>query len=152
MDESRFNPSAYFVFLIFCIRTTWNAHTWKSSLFQKIVKSWNFIPFYDNILLSFKYFCKLLLHWDERKSRILISNFFSLLKFSFKNFTIEHDCCNQPLNILRLFDVSPQVKGWAIITYKDGIYDLPQELQNDLTLKILGNREISGKCLNYTKC
>ena len=29
--------------------------------------------------------------------------------------------------------LSPQVKRWAIITYKDGIYDLPHELPNDLT-------------------
>ena len=31
--------------------------------------------------------------------------------------------------------VSPQVKRWAIITYKYGIY----ELQKDLRLRILGN-------------
>ena len=29
---------------------------------------------------------------------------------------------------------SPQVKQYAIITYKNGIYDLPYELQNDLDL------------------
>ena len=40
--------------------------------------------------------------------------------------------------------VSPQVKRWAIITYKNGIYELP----NDLTLRNLGNKEISGNCLN----
>ena len=27
---------------------------------------------------------------------------------------------------------SPQVKRWAIITYKHGIYELPNELPNDL--------------------
>ena len=26
----------------------------------------------------------------------------------------------------------PQAKRWAIITYKHGIYELPDELQNDL--------------------
>ena len=36
----------------------------------------------------------------------------------------------------------PQVKRWPIITYKHGIYVLPQELPNNLRLKILGN------CLN----
>ena len=41
--------------------------------------------------------------------------------------------------------LSPQVKGYAIITYKHGIYELPQELPNDLRLKIL------GKCLNFIK-
>ena len=31
--------------------------------------------------------------------------------------------------------LSPQGERWAIITYKDGIYELP----NDLGLRILGN-------------
>ena len=31
--------------------------------------------------------------------------------------------------------LSPQVKRWAIITYKDGIYELPQDLPNDLRLR-----------------
>ena len=44
--------------------------------------------------------------------------------------------------------LSPQVKRCAIITYKHGIYKLPHELRNDLRLRILGNEEISGKCLN----
>ena len=35
--------------------------------------------------------------------------------------------------------LSPQVKRCAIITYKHGIYELPQKLQNDLRLTILGN-------------
>ena len=43
--------------------------------------------------------------------------------------------------------VSPQVKRWAIITYKHGVYELPHELRNDFRLRILGNKEISGKCL-----
>ena len=33
--------------------------------------------------------------------------------------------------------LSPQVKWWAIITYKE--YELPHELPNDLRLRILGN-------------
>ena len=32
---------------------------------------------------------------------------------------------------------SPQVKQWAIITYKHGIYELLHELPNDLRLKDL---------------
>ena len=32
-----------------------------------------------------------------------------------------------------------QVKRWAIITYKHGIYELPHELLNDLRLGKLGN-------------
>ena len=30
--------------------------------------------------------------------------------------------------------LSPQVKRWAIITYKHDIYELPQELPDDLRL------------------
>ena len=33
--------------------------------------------------------------------------------------------------------LSPQVKRWAIITYKHGIYELPHELRNDLRLRII---------------
>ena len=35
--------------------------------------------------------------------------------------------------------LTPQVKGCAIITYKQGIYELPHELPNELRLRILGN-------------
>ena len=35
--------------------------------------------------------------------------------------------------------LSPQVKRWAIITYKYGIYELLHDLPNDLRLRILGN-------------
>ena len=34
--------------------------------------------------------------------------------------------------------LSPQVKRWAIITYKHGIYEVPHELPNDLRLRKLG--------------
>ena len=34
---------------------------------------------------------------------------------------------------------SSKLKRWPIITYKHGIYELPQELPNDVRLKILGN-------------
>ena len=44
--------------------------------------------------------------------------------------------------------LSPQVKRWAIITYKHGIYELCHELLNDWRLRILGNQEMSGKCPN----
>ena len=54
-------------------------------------------------------------------------------------------------NFLRLFDVSPQVKRYAIITYKHGTYELPHELMNDLSLKILGNYQMSQKCINATE-
>ena len=35
--------------------------------------------------------------------------------------------------------ILPQVKRYVIITYKHGMYELPQELSNDLRLRILGN-------------
>ena len=35
--------------------------------------------------------------------------------------------------------LTPQVKRSAIITYKHGIYELPQELPNDLRFRKLGN-------------
>ena len=34
---------------------------------------------------------------------------------------------------------SPEVKHFAIITDNHGIYELPQELPNDLSLRTLGN-------------
>ena len=33
----------------------------------------------------------------------------------------------------------PQVKQWAIVTYKNNIYELPHELPNDLRLRVLEN-------------
>ena len=45
--------------------------------------------------------------------------------------------------------LSPEVKPWAIITYKHGMYELPHELLNNLRLTILGNLEISERCLNF---
>ena len=53
------------------------------------------------------------------------------------------------LDFLMFYQIffSPQIKRWAIITYKHGVYELPHELPNDLRLRILGNSEISGKCL-----
>ena len=35
--------------------------------------------------------------------------------------------------------LSPQVKLWAIITYKNVIYELPYELVNVVRLRIIGN-------------
>ena len=35
--------------------------------------------------------------------------------------------------------LQPQVKRWAIITYKHGIYELPHELPNALRLRTLPN-------------
>ena len=33
--------------------------------------------------------------------------------------------------------LSPQVKRWAVITYRHGIYEVPHELPNELRLKDL---------------
>ena len=35
--------------------------------------------------------------------------------------------------------LSPQVRRWAIITYKHGIYELPHESAKDWRLRILEN-------------
>ena len=45
--------------------------------------------------------------------------------------------------------LSPQEKGWTIITYKHGIYQLPHEFPNDLRLSIFAKLGISEKCLNF---
>ena len=54
------------------------------------------------------------------------------------------------LDSLMFYEIflSPQVKQCVIITYKNGIYELPDELPNDLRLRTLGNQEMSGECLN----
>ena len=44
---------------------------------------------------------------------------------------------------------SPLVERRAIITYKHGIYELPDELPNDLRFRVLGNKEILVNCLNF---
>ena len=60
---------------------------------------------------------------------------------------------NHGNNIVGLFDVyqifrSPQVKRSTIISNKQGVYELPKELPNDLRLTILGNEEKSEKPQN----
>ena len=45
--------------------------------------------------------------------------------------------------------LSPEVKLFAIFTYKDGISQLSHELLNHLRLRILRSSEISGNCLNF---
>ena len=44
--------------------------------------------------------------------------------------------------------LSPQVKRSAIISYKQGAYELPHELPSDLRLRILGNKEKSEESPN----
>ena len=61
-------------------------------------------------------------------------------KINVENFNSFDAGCNQFHNISNLFNdyqifLCPQVKQWAIITYKHGIYELP----HDLSLRILGN-------------
>ena len=41
--------------------------------------------------------------------------------------------------------VSPQVKQSAIVSNKQGVYELPHELPNDLRLWLIGNTKKSGK-------
>ena len=47
--------------------------------------------------------------------------------------------------------LSIQVKRSAIISNKKGVYELPQKLPNDLRLRILGNKEKSGKSQNLVE-
>ena len=49
-----------------------------------------------------------------------------------------HNISKHFLMLYQIF-FSPEVKQWAIITYKHGIYELPHELPNDFRLRILGN-------------
>ena len=41
-----------------------------------------------------------------------------------------------------------QVKRSAIISNKQGVYELPDELPDDLRLRILGNKKRQGKSQN----
>ena len=45
--------------------------------------------------------------------------------------------------------ISLQVKRSVMISYKHCIYELPDELSNDLKLRILGNQEKLGKSQNF---
>ena len=47
--------------------------------------------------------------------------------------------------------LSPQVKRSAIISNKQGLYELSHELPNDLRLRILGMKEKSGKSQNLVQ-
>ena len=47
--------------------------------------------------------------------------------------------------------ISPQVRRCATITYKHGTYELLHKLPNDLRIRFLGNKKISGKYLNFIK-
>ena len=44
--------------------------------------------------------------------------------------------------------LSPQAKRSAIIINKQGVFELPYELQKDLILMPLGNKKKSGKSAN----
>ena len=79
---------------------------------------------------------------NMRKNCILSSNL-TYLSYSAIIFII----CWDFFMFYQIF-FSPQVNRWAIITYKHAIYDLPNELPNDLRLRIFENWEISGRCLN----
>ena len=52
----------------------------------------------------------------------------------------------------QIFD-SPQVKLWAIITYKDGMHQFPHELPNNLRLRKLGDiRNVSKHHRMIAQC
>ena len=47
--------------------------------------------------------------------------------------------------------LSPQVKRTAIISNKQGVYELSHELPNDLRLRILGYKEKPGRSQNLVE-
>ena len=53
-----------------------------------------------------------------------------------------------PWHLLMLYEIFLwlEVKRCRVVTYKNGIYEVPQELLNDLRIRNWANHEISGKC------
>ena len=47
--------------------------------------------------------------------------------------------------------IAPQVNRLEIVTYQQGIYELPHVLPSELRLRNLVNLEILKKCLKFTK-
>ena len=66
-----------------------------------------------------------------------------MIRISLPLMTMAVDMCNYGHNILRLYQIffSPQVKQSVIINNKHGIYELLNELPNDLRLRTLRNQE-----------
>ena len=68
---------------------------------------------------------------------------------SLSSATISNSYYNHCHTILRLFDILPNFSSVTSETKcsynKNGIYTLPQELPDNLRLRILENKEISGK-------
>ena len=56
---------------------------------------------------------------------------------------------SQYFETLDFFSNFPFTTMETIITYKNGINEFSHELLKDLKLRILGNYEMSGKCLNF---
>ena len=80
-------------------------------------------------------------HW---KQRVKINNICFFQNYAFEciarfSTTISFIICWYFLMFYQII-LSPQVKRWAFITYKHGVYELPHELPNDLrNLRKLGN-------------
>ena len=58
--------------------------------------------------------------------------------------------CNDEDNTLKIFDNKPSFRG-VIISNKDGIWELPRELPNDIRLRILRNGKRPGKSQKIIK-
>ena len=56
-----------------------------------------------------------------------------------------------PWDLLMFYEIllSAEVKRCGIVTYKNGIYEVPQELLNHLRKSNWTNYEISEKCVNF---
>ena len=108
-------------------------------------------PTFQQFLLQFQIlFIDNILRLNNLKTRTDLNAEISVFVFRVKRLHICYYviCMTVPLMFYQIF-LSSQMKRCAIITYKHGIYELPHELPNDLRLKISGNQEISGKCLNF---
>ena len=70
----------------------------------------------------------------------LLSHKFTNKQLQYTYCTISYDHFNNILRLLIFYQIflPPQGKRSAIISNKHGIYKLPQELSNDITLRILG--------------
>ena len=123
-----------------------NAHGLRTLLFKQVIcnsfipqlRSWN-IKFYKSLsyaeyiyAVGFWWFLTEIWTWNESPE---ITAIIFIILWDYLMFY--------------QFFLSPQVKRCTIITCKHGIYELPQELPNDLRLRVLGNYEILGKYLRF---
>ena len=79
-------------------------------------------------------------HTHYRRQASKHKNIFEPFFFKTVRKSVSHNHFHNILRLLMFYQVllSPQVKRWAIITYKHGIYELPHKLPNDFRLRKVG--------------